>query len=346
MKSSARPLRIGYLPFSPDENTYVARMKHILQGFAEVVEAPDLKKLRTRPLAFFRERYDVVILNWTDNRLASHHTGKASPLGFAKFVAEALAVRLTTRKIIFVRHNNYPHHANADSGKFISRTLDRLSSLFDLVITHSAHEPESRKHYVPHPLYAIQPPAEAASAGDYFVVFGRILRYKRILELIEAFPADRKLVIAGACLDNDYLAQMRAAAQGKDVEIRAGFIEDAAARDLVGRSAGLIICNAEDDMVVSGSYFYAVSLGASVLALRTPFLDWLSSRLKFPGLRVYATLDEMCQGLDDAIPADPQAVIRSGHQHFGEHRIADCWKAALARIGLEPKAQLAPHFRG
>lgn len=341
MSNPENPLRIGYLPYSPDENSYVAHMKRILEGFAEVTPGPDLRKLRLHPISFFKERYDVVVLNWTDNRLARQDNGRISPMGFAKFVCEALAVRLTSRRVIFVRHNHYPHHARPQSGRAIARALDALSPLFHLVVSHSGHDPASGKYYIPHPLYASSPVYSPAERDDYFVVFGRILRYKNILELVKAFPPTTRLVIAGACFDDTYLAEIRSAAQGKNVEIIADYIEEAAARELVGRSAGLIICNADEDMVVSGSYFFAVSLGTPVLALRTPFLDWLRDKLRVPGLKLFSSLGELRNKLDPHDQGDSQEIVRSGQHHFGDQRIAASWKAALARIGLAPQATLS-----
>src|SRR6201999_3331671 len=105
-----------------------------------------------------------------------------------------------------------------------------------------------------------------------------LVRYKRIERLIAAWPPDAALVVAGAPGDRADAAELQAVAP-RNVLAHAGRVAEPVAQALVARSAGLVMAHADADVVVSSSFYFAMSLGVPVLAVETPFLRWIAPRL-------------------------------------------------------------------
>src|SRR3546814_1969325 len=81
------------------------------------------------------------------------------------------------------------------------------------------------------------------------------------------------LLVCGSCGDHDYKQKLLACGKA-NVTIMAEFIPDELAKELILTSCGVVICHADDDMIVSGSIVFAISLGVPVLAIATPFVRW------------------------------------------------------------------------
>jgi glycosyltransferase involved in cell wall biosynthesis len=327
-------LRIGYAPDAAMTNKYAERVIEILGAFGAVFPLPQPKRILTCRAAR-RERFDLAVLNWIELDLIRPADGAFSALGFLKVVARVLAYRCLARRLVYVRHNNFPHGTRERDRHRARRTLDLLERLFDVVLIHSGHDLTGGRHYVPHPLYRPAPGAlnEAETAllrsmpADYYVVFGRLVPYKRIEQLLAHFPPQRRLLIFGEAEDPDY-AEALAHQAGANVVVRAGYASEALAQALVRRARGLVLSHADADMIVSGSLFYALSLGVPVFAVRTPTLEWLRRRLDAPVLHLAADAAALCRLIATDPPGRrPVADMRSAlEREFGDARI----RAALA----------------
>lgn len=336
---SSNAVRIGYSPFSDTENAYVERNKEILSRLGSVHELPRLRKIVVHPLQHLGARLDVAVINWWDNELVSEKTGKLSLPGLFGFLLKSGVIRLLTRKVIFVRHNNYPHHANRQAGPRIARLLDRLEALFSVSVTHSGHNTMARRLYAPHPLYRTSGGKDAAvipePQGDYYVAFGRIQSYKKLEDLAENFPPNKRLIIAGPCQDSKYLRRIAAAAHGKNIEIHAGYLAREEAERLVANAIGMVISHAEADMVASGSYFFALSLGVPVYAIRTPFFQWSENTFGPCGLHLYDSLELLRQGIETTDGhSSREAIISYAARAFGDPMVAEHWRKVLDSIGI------------
>jgi glycosyltransferase involved in cell wall biosynthesis len=239
-----------------------------------------------------------------------------------------VALRLIAKRLVFVRHNVFPHATARGHEDDARRWVDRYERLFDVVLTHSGDPTQAPRHYCPHPLYPRVPFADAlpfALPERYFVVFGRIVRYKRIERLIAAWPSGTTLVIAGAVGDDAYAAELQATAPAH-VIVHAGLVDEAVAQALVARSAGLVMAHADANVVVSSSFYFAMSLGVPVLAVETPFLRWIAPRLD-PGLVTSAADVETLVGrLDEARRPPSNAAI---DREFGHETVVRSLGAAL-----------------
>ncbi len=334
----ARTPRIGYAPFfdARDEKGYTFLMRDALADFGDVVRHDGVVATwRTH-----RRRLDLLVLNWTDNELLDRRTRRVAWRKMARLFARTVALRLAARRLAFVRHNVYPHATASGDEARATRWVDRYERLFDVVLTHSGDATQAPRRYCPHPLYprverADRPPPFDALPEDYVVAFGRIVRYKRLDRLMAAFPADRALVVAGAVGDRGHAAELAAMAR-PNVRFVPGLVDEATAQALVAGSRALVIAHADPDVVVSSSFFFAMSLGVPVVAVGTPFLRWIAPRLGDAVLRVADDVEGLCAIVAGSPPRPPTTDDRDSIERaFGPAAV----RAALAAaLGLPPRA--------
>lgn len=340
MKNHARETaRIGYTPYVSKDNAYVEQNQRILAHFGTVSKIPSFRKILKNPLILTRNRFDVIIINWLENTITSSRTGKFSPTGLIAFLAKITILRILSNKIVFVRHNNYPHHTDSRSGKKVTRLLDLIEYLFTICITHSGHNATSRRLYVPHPLYNNQGLSNKSSTTkkkeSYYVAFGRILAYKNLVALARHFPADKRLIIAGPCADDGCLEELKQASAGKNIELRIGFLEKKEAEQLIANSCGLIIAHSRADMIVSGSFFFAIGLGVPVHAIGTPFFYWVKRVLNSTGLYVYDDLQNLHDGLNSSEANEDRIAVRDfAERSFGDRAVSRYWQKVFEKIDV------------
>lgn len=335
-------LRIAYLPDEDLGNAYTLRMREILSAFGEVERFDGVKAALVRLLTGRWRRYDLLVANWIDNALLDPASGRIAPAASIKLFLRTLVMNACARKAAFVRHNNYPHATRRGSERLAMRLVDALERLFDVVITHSGAEAGRRRHYCPHPLYRLTPqaggPGTGAEKGDltdmglpprYFLVFGRLVPHKRIEDLMAAFPHHRNLVVAGAVGDAAYVEKL-AQMQRPNLFLRPGFLSESRAQQLVAGADGVVISHGEGDVVVSGTFFYALSLGRPVFAMATPFLRWVSPRVGPALLHLADDLDGLC-ALIQRTPSVPVPLLaRAAVQwEFGDDAVRAALAAAL-----------------
>lgn len=324
---------IGIQPY-PDtqSNAYSERMTSILSRIGGVDPFPSPRDLACRPYKFFRRRFDVVYLSWVEQTAFHPHTGKILLLRRLLLFAYLLVSKMASRKVVWIKHNNYPHHVTDESVKALAVSLmDNIESFVDVVITHSPLESRGKRQYVPHPLYAFDNLEEKTLHFDeYFLIFGCIAPYKRVADAIQLLPDQLNLVVAGVAKDSDYLQQCQQLAAGKqNVLIKPGFIDSAEAARMASDAHGLLVLNADADMVVSGNYMYALSIGATLYALKTPFLEWLAATPGIRGIHHFDSLESLLSEIGrektERLSADP-VVVQS---LFGDAVILEHIKSAI-----------------
>jgi glycosyltransferase involved in cell wall biosynthesis len=312
---SPRATRIAYVPFfeASAEKGYTFLMRAALAAFGDVVRYEGVVGTWRRHHA----RLDVLVLNWTDNDLLDRRTKTVAPRKAVKLFAKTIAMRLAAKKLVFVRHNVYPHAVVAGGEANAQRWVDRYEKLFDVVLTHSGDDSQRPRHYCPHPLYRRVEPIEDSALlrslpSRYFVVFGRIVRYKQLERLMAAFPDDQTLLVIGAVGDKAYANEL-AAIDRPNVLFRPGLIDETEAQTIVLRSAGLLISHADRDVIVSSSFFFAMSLGVPVSAVETPYLRWIAPRVGSSLLRLAPDIDALVHSLRDTPNSDTQATPSSSN---------------------------------
>lgn len=315
-------LKIFYFPFSNETNLYCERMKELLSTFGEVNKV-DKKKLL---LDFFLfRRKDFLFLNWFENCIINR-SGNISYFGILKVFVCFFIFRIVFRNFIFVRHNHYPHDCLSKNSKKARYIINMLEMISHKVIVHSPLEVSNKNRiYVPHPLYN-NPASEIINVErNVFVIFGRIIRYKKIEEVINLFPENMKLIVVGKCEDDSYLKELQEIISLKsNIQIFNKFMSDIEITEIVKNSQGMLITHNNEDMIVSGSFFYGLSLNSKIYCLSTPFLTWVETELGSKYIEVYDSLESMIQGFKKI---DSKVVERENvYSLFGDHTIVNILK--------------------
>ena len=333
-------MRIAYAPFTNAHNAYVPRMHEILGRFGHVERF-------MRPRQFLDEvkrgrgrfqRYDATVFNWIENEFVDEATGTLPAINIVKVFLKTLVARLLSRRLILVRHNTYPHTVKLGHERAAEALVDRYERMFHVVFSHSGAHLEGKRLYCPHPLYWQEKQSADVSdssilselPGDYFVVFGRIAPYKQVIEMIRGFPAERQLVIIGSVTDKAYGAEVAEAAQRPNVLYRPGYLTDAQAQRIITGSQGIVMAHAGDNTVVSGSFFFAMSLPVPVLAVETPFLNWVAPRVGPELLVVRPDLPALLEAARDyRRPAALEQFLPRLQQLFGDDAVAEALRPGL-----------------
>ena len=324
-------------------------MQEILSSFGRLEKL----RARSRALGVLRgdpQRLDLVVVNWEENQLICRKTQRISVRGAARLLLKAVAMRVIARRIAFVRHNHYPHSTHPRSTAFARWLVDRYESLFHLVFVHSGAElgaraGRPRRHYLPHPLYQrlatpAPPPAGGSLPARYFVSFGRIAPYKNIESLMSSFPESETLVVCGEVGNAGYAAGLARLAR-PNIVFRPGYVSEEAAQALVTGAQAVVIAHTGAGNIVSGTFFYALSLQRHVFAIRTPFLDWIAPRLGPDVLTLADDIQQLCRLVEksDCRPLAEESVRRV-QRELGDEAV----RAALEVAFLTPDASEHPGY--
>lgn len=293
--------RISYFPVGDFSNSYT----NIFISFIRrdyIYENILISDIFHELLRFNFKRRDIVVLNWFEN-LFVNDDGKITIYLFLKSFIKFLIFRFKFKKVVYVRHNVYPHHLNIkyiNIAKLIISILSRWSSVS---ITHSPVFKEFNEIYIPHPLYDDFQVGEHNSKErnpNLYIIFGRISRYKNFEEIIDSFPADKELVILGACDDKCYLDELNSHVKFKgNITIRPGYISDNDARKYFSTANALLLSHSDPHMIVSGSFFYALTMGIKVLCISTPFLNWTQNILGDNVVKNFESIDALTDYLSN-----------------------------------------------
>lgn len=281
--------KIYYLPFESYENDYCNRMKYYLSNYGLVV--PMSKKNFIKSLLLIRDN-DFIFLNWFENQIVNNT--KFSILGFLKVFFVFLLCRMSLGKFVYVKHNNYPHDCSKKDILKATWAISVFEKMANIVVVHSLTELNSKRSYIPHPLYESITDTNLLNKGKSYIIFGRIVPYKKIEKVIEIFPSNKKLIIAGICQDSEYLNKLVKMSESKtNIEIIPKFLTQNEVKSLVEKSAGMLITHNDDDMIVSGSFFYAMTLRSKVYALETPFFRWAEEKMGSKYIETFSTLNDL-----------------------------------------------------
>lgn len=308
--------KIYYYPFHSDENQYCERMKCFFSKYGSVVA---LNKKNIFKNFFIRRTNDYVVVNWIENSIVEK--GNFSYFGFLKVLFLFIYLRIMFKGFIYVKHNNYPHACKSEEVAKTKLFLGLLEKIPKKTIIHSPRQLK-KEYYVPHPLYEdISSDEKLNIENKRYVIFGRIVPYKKIEEVIKIFPNCKELIIAGNCKDKEYLNQLQQLADGKgNVKILAKFWSDEEAKNLIRNSEAMLITHNDNDMIVSGSFFYGLTAQSRILSLKTPFLEWAVEELGSEHLKIFDSSNDMMQEI-----LNEKETILIGHKSpndlFGDNSV-------------------------
>jgi hypothetical protein len=186
---------------------------------------------------------------------------------------------------------------------------------------------------VPHPLYQLAPTGPVKHSDEY-VVFGQIRRYKAVHQLIEVWSSSSTLVVAGLCENDVYLAELRKLAAGKSVRLDIRFLEEHELALQIASSKGIIIVNDPQSLIVSGTFFFAVSGGARIFAIDSPFYAWVRSTPLGRFVRTFDSIAALALHLEENAAdesQDPASIRDEAQRLFGDEYVLRAWREALGQ---------------
>lgn len=323
--------KIYYFPKPNNSNQYSNNTIKAIEnaGDFSVVNAPTLKEFIKNPLQILRcNRADFLIVNWLESHLA-RKDGSFSLIGTFKFFSYLLLFKIIAKKLIYVRHNTYPHNMSGKSAKLATKLTDICQKFCNAKVAHSGHLSGSGYTYIPHPLYG-ELNTYSEKRNGYYIIFGKIERYKNIESVILNWISDFPLLIAGSVGDEVYLKYLKGISQGRNVKFDARFIPDSEAEMLVSQAKALIIAHADDDMIVSGSFFYALSLGVPVISKSSKFFEWLVNARGFKSIVIFDCASELENTLKRETFLSAAEVLKEADENFGALKVELSWKSLLS----------------
>lgn len=288
--------RIHYYPKSILVNSYPDRFQEVLKEFGELQYYDSFKSHLKDLLKNGFYQKDIIFVNWLENWL--FREGENFRLrDLFLFLGLFYVIRLSYKKVIWVHHNHYPHHAPKKYRYFAQSIITIIESFCNGVII---HVPDTKKDftYVPHPLFKKISLANVTFAspfetGHYFVLFGRIIPYKEIEQVIESFPHNENLMIFGQCRDSSYLASLRDLIGSRaNIHLRGDLLSEEEAQFLVQRSKGMIVGHVGEGFLLSGSIMYGLSMEVPVYTIANKVTCWLKT-LAYDKLFVFDDLQSL-----------------------------------------------------
>ena len=225
------------------------------------------------------------------------------------------------------------------------RMGDFYEMFFDIVIVHSGHYAEGSRKYIPHPLYANSYSSDVfqkkvSLPEKYFLIFGRIERYKKIESVIEKLNDNTNLVICGSCSDQKYLDLLRNYNK-KNVFIIPEFVSNEYASYLTKNAVALLISHSDDDMILSGSVIFGISNEVKVLAVETGCINWFVETLKIDNITAVKDIEKLCFEMNQLLK---NSYIPLNYSHNKNHFSNDLITEMLKNVLVEKNIVSKNHF--
>ncbi|MCW8109504.1 hypothetical protein OPS25_13420 [Alteromonas ponticola] len=312
-------------------NAFVARTK---QAFCELGYTPhsfkklfSLRNLSTR-------KHNAVVLNWyEDQPFRKGLNAFTRPLFIIKFFITLIGMRLFSSNVVWVRHNFKPH--NVPKASWLYRLVISLLQVVANKVVTLESTPEISAAVVKHPLYkddaqllsTIHAPQPQPKSIDY-LYFGSIKPYKRLDSLLAVWPQDKALVIAGYCADHNHAAELRQLIRARHLQVtwRNEFISDEELENTVVSSRFVILPHDDNAMISSGTFYYALGLGANIICFDSAFAR--EKARAFPFVKIIQR-EKLAAQLDAIDYVNASDVLTSAYHHYNEKAVADSWRPVL-----------------
>lgn len=268
---------VFYFPYHSPQNRYLELMQDAWQqlGF-DVADVRDIWRLKS--LGSYTG--SVAVLNWLEENIArkSQYAWYAWPLFLVKFYL----LKVLGLSIICIRHNRLPVDSVPDKQMAIfNRVVRFLEARADAVIVHSKSEAEQRGFfYVPHPVYPVQALESDKPSEPSFLCFGKLKHYKKVHELLEIWPPEAPLVLAGEVEQHSYEIQLREIIDRRQLTVCCDFrrfSDDEIDRYLCSSTAALVPY-IDQHCYVSGVLIHALSAGLPVITRASAFAESLQQQ--------------------------------------------------------------------
>lgn len=315
LKSMKARNTLYIFPNQLSSNKYIEINKSILS------EAFNIKGLSLYSIGkyftnFSEVRSSIAVLNWFEDN------GSKSIRHFFVYTVFLMAIKILFGKIVWVRHNFNPHSGSKIYYKII---VFFLSILSDEKVTHRKIEGYKE---VPHPLYPVECDTESSERVIEYLCFGKVSRYKGIVELLKVWDPQNSLVLAGSCKDDELLDDINSiiSSRGIDVQFINQFICDSELDKLLSKTKTVILPHTSQSMIVSGAFYHAISYGVNVIVRDDDFYSFCSERMK----SVYRL-----ESINNRVIYTEKDVRSEAVNHFGDNVVRDSWANLINSLYLK-----------
>lgn len=312
-------MKIFIYPFNIAGNEYISSQKRVMSLEGNVVYS-----LLHIYKHIFNWRRNIAILNWFEDRVIM--TTRPVLLEFLFCVFFVFFVKVFSKKTYFVMHNFKPHN---NSSLFRNRLRYYLVQLLRFLATETVtHRPLSSCKYVPHPLYDTSQKNDVRLRYDPnaypFLFFGVISTYKNLESLLRSWPVNTGLVLLGRCLDIQLKEALVSIIRKRQLKVywEDAFIDSDYLDYAIKQAQAVVLPHADNRMVVSGAFYHAVSVGCSVIALKSEFTDWLSTTFSFVSV---FEINEQNICLPEVMPFNSEEVYKL----LSDRQIYDAWSKLI-----------------
>jgi beta-1,4-mannosyltransferase len=312
--------RLYHYPFSVNFNHYARIQREMLSEICNDVQPVNRRALWVSGVS---RRNSIAVLNWYEDKLGWNSKNQTKILVKAIFLLVLMRIRCA--KIIWVRHNFWPHGLARESLR------QRILLLFMRLLTTATitHRPvgDGPSHIVPHPLY-FDGDLPASNRDNDYLYFGVISRYKGLDTLLAAWPKNHRLILAGDVREPELEARLNRLIQdrGLDVEIVSRFLPDEELEELLLRTRFVVLPHRDETAIVTGSFYHAASFGANILVRNGEFGRAVHEKFSFVTL---FDDDHIEEALGRAKYVEAKDVVAEIREANGPASCREAWEAVL-----------------
>tara|TARA_R110001583_G_scaffold116577_1_gene267351 strand:+ start:136 stop:1116 length:981 start_codon:yes stop_codon:yes gene_type:complete len=274
----------------------------------------------------------IVVLNWVEDRVYGR-TYKTVVQYFFSMVALVIFSKLFAKQVIWVRHNFQPHNGTKTNYRFkFLCGLYRLMKIKPVTLENYSSSPA-----LVHPLYRSDVALDAdiskldmsdPASASFVLFFGAVKPYKNLHDVLDTWPKDIPLKIAGRCSDADYksLLQEKVERRGLQVQWLNKFLHNDELDDLLKKTQFVLLPHADSTVISSGAFYHAIGQGCNIIANDTKFGRAKASQHQF--VTIFDPAVTTREYLN-AIYVDRAQVMREALACYGEKQVSAAWANLL-----------------
>lgn len=323
MKNCRSINKIKIFPKFQGENEYLLNLSHILKKNGDNVEFVGLPLKPLVKKVLNREKSDILIINWLEDYPSLKKGFFAEAQATIRFIIALFAAKFYYRKVIWVRHNYQPHLSHSK----ICYTLfcKVISLISEKVVTHRPVQ-EFKSQVISHPLYK-KTETIVVVPFDY-LIFGNIKPYKNIPLILQDWGPKHELKIIGKCkdekLDNEITTLIKYRLPNVIYENR--FLEVEELNGLLSSATFVILGHEESSMIVSGTFYHAISYGANAVLKDSQYAQAVKG--EFPLVHIVKDFSE--EALSSLKPFARKDIVELANQTYSDSVVAEQWSRLLA----------------
>jgi beta-1,4-mannosyltransferase len=309
---AAQRVRVLFSPFTNTTNPYIDIVKRVLTQAGYDVEPLSARGLLRGGFMHLFSTKTVLVFHWLELRPFRRKGTRTllSPLGCLVFAFYCLVICIGRAKVVYFVHDHAVHDTVGLIRRISMKLMAFVRGLADARVVHApTFEGKYRARYLPHPLYWDVPGYEATPRAHHdgaasvaasvdslplFTMLGTIRPYKDLAAVLEVWPEECKLEIAGNG-SADYVKTlhdvMDRRALNDTVTIDARFLSDQEFEQRISRTDVLVLPHVADSMLVSGAFFEAIGRVPMLIARATPFMVWAAK--KFDNVLLFDRIEQL-----------------------------------------------------